>query len=406
MAGFVMQIYCIAALVTRIKLRGPDICRSHNKNGTAIVTITALWPVLACLAASFITCLLIILTQRWHGKLSLDHDLNGVQKIHDTPVPRIGGLGVVAGLVLAGIFSYQLGGETYGTAGKLLLCAVPVFGAGLVEDFTKRVGVRTRLFAAFISAALAYWVLDAKLTDLDTPGLDYLISFSLVSFLFTCFAVGGLTNAINIIDGLNGLASGSVAIMLAGLGAIAWTHGDTLVFKLCMWGMAASIGFLAINYPLGKIFLGDGGAYLAGFWLAECAVLLLQRNPSVSTWAVLLAVAYPAWETAFSMYRRQVTHGTNTGAPDSAHLHHLLLDAIKKVYLPSLVNWQYHAITSALIWVAVLACQFAANLARESIEFNIALLALFAFGYGVLYRMLKLRSTCVILEDSSATFGV
>lgn len=348
------------------------------------MTSISLWPVLACLVASFGTCLLIILTQRWHGKLSLDHDLNGVQKIHETPVPRIGGLGVVAGLLLAGVFSYQMGGETYETAGKLLLCAIPAFGAGLIEDFTKRVGVRTRLFASFISAALAYWVLDARLVDLDTPGLDYLIQFGAVSFLFTCFAVGGMTNAINIIDGLNGLASGSVSLMLAGLATIAYLNGDTLVMKLCLWGIGATLGFMLLNYPFGRIFLGDGGAYLAGFWLAECGVLLLKRNPSVSTWAVLLVCIYPVWETVFSMYRRNVIHKVKSGMPDMTHLHHLLFKAQGQKQ-GSLRPWAQHGIVSLQIWILVAACQLISVTLYESNNYlswsTLSFAALYYFIY-------------------------
>ncbi len=350
------------------------------------MTTTAIWPILACLAASFVTCLLIVLTQRWHGKLSLDHDLNGVQKVHSTPVPRIGGLGMVVGLTLAGLFSYQLGGETYETAAKLLLCAIPVFGAGLLEDITKRVTARTRLFAAFSSAALAYWALGARLTDVDTPGLDLLISFSAVSFAFTCFAVGGLTNAINIIDGLNGLASGSVAIMLGGLGAIAWGVGDTLVFKLCMWGAAAAIGFLVVNYPFGKIFLGDGGAYLAGFWLSECAVLLMARNPKVNTWTVLLCCLYPVVETGYSMFRRHVIAKVPSGMPDSGHLHQLLFKRAEGVHPP----WLCHGITSGKIWLLVAMCQIIAvsSLGQYSIHIGAILSA--AAMYVLVHRTLWL----------------
>ena len=368
------------------------------------MTSISLWPVLACLAASFGTCLLIILTQRWHGKLSLDHDLNGVQKIHKTPVPRIGGLGVVAGLLLAGVFSYQLGGETYETAGKLLLCAIPAFGAGLIEDFTKRVGVRTRLFASFISAALAYWVLDARLVDLDTPGLDYLIQFSAISFLFTCFAVGGMTNAINIIDGLNGLASGSVSLMLAGLATIAYLNGDTLVMKLCLWGIGATLGFMLLNYPFGRIFLGDGGAYLAGFWLAECGVLLLKRNPSVSTWAVLLVCIYPVWETVFSMYRRQVIEKVKSGMPDMTHLHHLLLKA-RVLKQESERSWAQHGMVSLQIWALVAICQAAAISLYISTTYLSWLTVLFAALYTFIYAKGSRANRYVCSETPGAISG-
>lgn len=355
------------------------------------MTSISLWPVLACLAASFGTCLLIILTQRWHGKLSLDHDLNGVQKIHETPVPRIGGLGVVSGLLLAGIFSYQLGGETYETAGKLLLCAIPAFGAGLIEDFTKRVGVRTRLFASFISAGLAYWLLDASLMKLDTPGLDYLIQFGTVSFLFTCFAVGGMTNAINIIDGLNGLASGSVSIMLAGLASIAYLNGDILVMKLCLWGIGATLGFLLLNYPFGRIFLGDGGAYLAGFWLAECAVLLMMRNHQINTWTVLLCVCYPVLETGYSMFRRYVIEKSPSGAPDSSHMHQLIFKNMP-AHLPS---WAQHGASSAYIWLAVASLQLAAILIPSKSIAHIFFVFVFGIIYIIKYKSLTNEATTI-----------
>lgn len=353
------------------------------------MTTTALWPILACLAASFITCLLIILTQRWHGKLSLDHDLNGVQKIHETPVPRVGGIGVGTGLVLAGLFSYGLGGETYETAAKLLICAIPVFSAGLIEDFTKRVGVRTRLLAAFCSAALAYWLLGSALTKLDTPALDYLISFSAISLAFTCFAVGGLTNAINIIDGINGLASGTISIMSGALAAVALSQGDILVFKLCAWGAAASLGFLLINYPFGKIFLGDGGAYLAGFWLSECAVLLLSRNPEVSTWTVLLIVLYPTWETVYSIYRRKFKTKSETGSPDQTHMHHLLLRRTSSRSLVQKRPWHAHGKVSFQIWSITLGLALVAVLFQKNLP-NTCLAAIaFAFGYHHLYKSLS-----------------
>jgi UDP-N-acetylmuramyl pentapeptide phosphotransferase/UDP-N-acetylglucosamine-1-phosphate transferase len=306
--------------------------------------------VLAVLVASFAVCAILVLTQRWHGAISLDHDLTGAQKIHQNPVPRVGGVGVMAGLLMGVVLGYNLGGTTWPVVIKLLMCAIPAFTAGLIEDLTKKVSVRARLLASFVSAAMATWVLDASLLRLDTPYLDHLMTIGPVAILFTCFAVGGMTNAINIIDGLNGLASGAVALMLAGLGAIAWQFGDYLVFELCLWGIGAMVGFMLLNYPFGRIFLGDGGAYLAGFWLAECAVLLLNRNPNASTWAVLLCVMYPAWETIYSMYRRQFKDKTDAGAPDSEHFHHLVLKCVERLLGPRSQAWQRHGLATLTVW--------------------------------------------------------
>jgi len=287
------------------------------------MTSTLIWAVSAILGTSFLVCALLVLTQRWHGKLSLDNDLAGVQKLHAVPVPRVGGLGVVIGLMIGIAVGYHLNGETYRLVIPVLLAAGPVFLAGILEDITKKVSVRARLLASFASAALGVFLVDAQLTRLDTPLLDDLMLLGPVAFVFTCFAVGGMTNAINIIDGLNGLASGTVVIILAGLAAMAWQTNDLLVMKLCLWGIAALLGFMAFNFPFGRIFLGDGGAYLAGFWVATCAVLLLNRNPDVSTWAVLLSALYPVWETVYSMYRKWV-RGVSPGVADALHFHQLI----------------------------------------------------------------------------------
>jgi UDP-N-acetylmuramyl pentapeptide phosphotransferase/UDP-N-acetylglucosamine-1-phosphate transferase len=336
---------------------------------------------LAVLVASFAVCAALILTQRWHGALSLDHDLTGAQKIHHNPVPRVGGIGVMVGLLAGVLVGYTHGGSTWPVVIKLLACAIPVFAAGLLEDLTKRVSVKTRLLASFASAALAAWTLDATLIRLDFPGVDDLMTWGPVALLFTCFAVAGMTNAINIIDGLNGLASGAVGLMLAGLAGIAWQVGDILVLKMCLWGMAALGGFLALNYPFGRIFLGDGGAYLAGFWLAECAVMLLHRNPSVSTWAVLLCVMYPTWETLYSMYRRHIKQKVSSGLPDMVHFHHLIFKAAARSLGPQARVWLRHGAASAFLWFIVACCQIGAVLGWR--QHGVALV--FILGFVGLY---------------------
>lgn len=339
------------------------------------------------LIGSFAVCVVLILTQRWHGRLSLDHDLHGAQKLHQAPVPRVGGLGLLAGLSISAVCGYLFGGTSYPTVILLLISASPVFAAGFIEDLTKRVSVRARLYASFVSAALGAWFMDAQLVRLDTPVLDTLIALGPVSLVFTCFAVGGMTNAVNIIDGLNGLAAGCVALMLAGLATISWQVGDILVMKLCLWGIAALLGFLLLNFPFGRIFLGDGGAYLAGFWLSECGILLLKRNPSVSTWAVLLCCIYPVWETLFSMYRRQVHKRVPSGHPDMIHMHHLVFKHVSASYLqPFSPSWKRHGVASALIWVVVIACPVFAALHYSQTPLLMAGILAFIALYNVVYR--------------------
>lgn len=339
---------------------------------------------LSVILCSFVICTILIWTQRWHGKHSLDSDLKGTQKIHLAPVPRIGGLAIAVGLILGTLYSFLTESHTFFLMSQLLLCGAPVFLAGLTEDLTKRVSVRTRLYASFLSAGLTVWVTGIHLTRLDTPPLDWLMSFTPLAILFTCFAVGGMTHAINIIDGLNGLAAGCVSLMLVGMALIAWQVGDTTVMEMCLWGVAGLLGFLVWNFPFGRIFLGDGGAYLAGFWVSECGILLLYRNPGISTWAILLCCFYPVWETLFSIYRRHVVNRVSSGNPDNTHLHHLLFRYFGNTQSRAKKQWIRHGLSSSIMWTGVSICMFVAVNAYK----NSSMLAMSTVVFILIYQFM------------------
>jgi UDP-N-acetylmuramyl pentapeptide phosphotransferase/UDP-N-acetylglucosamine-1-phosphate transferase len=273
--------------------------------------------------ASLSACSLIVLTQRWHGGLSLDRTLAGKQKFHKVPVPRIGGAGMVLGVACACALAP---GEMDGGVATLTGAALPVFAIGLAEDLTKRVSVRMRFALTLASGLLAWWTLDAVLPRLDLAPLDALLAFLPLALALplTVVAVAGVTNAINIIDGFNGLAGSTAVAILAGTAFLGWRCGDALVLQLALLGIGAAAGFLLLNYPRGLLFMGDGGAYFLGFWCAESAVLLVCRNPSVSAWQVLALHAYPVMEVLYSIFRKKVLRGMCVTMPDRLHLHMLI----------------------------------------------------------------------------------
>jgi hypothetical protein len=160
-----------------------------------------------------------------------------------------------------------------------------------------------------VSAALAAWALDAVVTRTDIPGVDWLVAFPLAAVVVTIFAVAGVANAVNIIDGFNGLAAMCVVMMLGSLAYVAFQSQDAVIALCALAGLGAVMGFFIWNFPAGLIFLGDGGAYFLGFFVAELSILLLQRNPEVSPLCPLLMCIYPIFETVFSMYRRRVVRG-------------------------------------------------------------------------------------------------
>ena len=279
---------------------------------------------MSAFAVSFLVTLCVVRAAKGLARVAGDHDLAGPQKFHALPVPRIGGVGILFGVVAA---MAVLAWREPATAPWLVLfavCALPAFGAGIAEDLTKTQSPRRRLFFTAMSAALAVWLVQAVITRTDIPGLDWVVAYPLGALLVTIFVVAGVANAVNIIDGFNGLASMCVAIMLSGLAYVAFAVDDRLIALLALAGVGAILGFFVWNFPAGLVFLGDGGAYFLGFYVAELAILLLHRNPEVSPMFPLLLCLYPVFETLFSIYRRKWLRGAPVGMPDGAHLHSLI----------------------------------------------------------------------------------
>ncbi len=281
------------------------------------------------IGVSLAICALNIATVRWHGRYSFDMDLEGIQKVHKKRVPRTGGIALATAVIavpLVGGFGQgtSLSGiETGNTIILLWLAATPAFLAGIAEDLSKRVSVRTRFCAILASALLGAWMLGAHLPRLDIWGIDAALAFLPVSLAVTVFAVVGVTNAINIIDGFNGVAGAAVVIVMSGAGLLCWREGDILLAQMALAGIGATLGFLLLNYPTGRLFMGDGGAYFLGFWAAEIAVLAIVRHPAINAWQILAIYAYPVIEVLFSIYRRKILRDARVGAPDRLHLHSL-----------------------------------------------------------------------------------
>jgi UDP-N-acetylmuramyl pentapeptide phosphotransferase/UDP-N-acetylglucosamine-1-phosphate transferase len=292
-----------------------------------------------------LVCLMLVLTKSWHGVLTLDGS-TGVQKFHTAPTPRVGGVGIIIGAFVAWRMADDPLRELLG---QLFLAGMPAFLFGIAEDLTKRVGVKERLLATMASGVLGWWITGISITHVGLWGVDWLLAWLPFSLAFTAFAVGGVANAVNIIDGFNGLASGAIALSLASMAGMAWLSGDAALAQVCVVLASVALGFWLVNFPLGKIFLGDGGAYVLGFWLAWLAVLLPQRNADISPWAGLLACGYPILEVLFSIWRR-TKRNLHPGHPDRLHLHSLVKSRIVNKRFPHWPGVIKNAAVSPLIW--------------------------------------------------------
>lgn len=347
------------------------------------------------LVVSLVVCTLNIATERWHGRYSLDLDTAGIQKVHLKTVPRTGGIALVAGMIAVAVFgafdetSSAQGQEARNAMLKLLVAAVPAFVAGITEDLTKKVSPRIRLYAILASACLAVWLMSASLPRLDVWGLDSALKLLPVSIAITLFAVAGVTNSINIIDGFHGVAGFTIVIVLAGVGYLSWEAGDLMVMQLAVAGIGATIGFLMLNYPTGRLFMGDGGAYFLGFWAAELAVLLVVRNPNINAWQIFAIYAYPVIEVLFSIYRRKILHNTFVDAPDRLHLHSLFYRRFaRKKISGKKYPWSCNAGVACFVagWIGIATA--AAVLIGDTIPVALALVLIQVILYVAVYMRL------------------
>ncbi|ABP33537.1 MraY family glycosyltransferase [Polynucleobacter asymbioticus] len=276
----------------------------------------------AFIASLFLT-FLIIHSRLSHENHSGDMADAGIQKLHLVTIPRVGGIGIFFGLI-AGLTLHIISTPYESITWQLPLIASIPFAIGLSEDISKKVGVRIRLMAVAISACLASYFLDLKISSIDIAGIDYLLSFPGLTIAITVFAITGLTNSYNIIDGLNGLSSMTGMLAASCLAYLAYRLGDTTLLFLSLVLLAAILGFFILNYPRGHIFLGDGGAYLIGFWIAILSICLSYKHTQVSPWFALLINAYPVTETLFTIYRRSFYKNSSAMDADRLHLHSLI----------------------------------------------------------------------------------
>jgi UDP-N-acetylmuramyl pentapeptide phosphotransferase/UDP-N-acetylglucosamine-1-phosphate transferase len=144
-----------------------------------------------------------------------------------------------------------------------------------------------------------------------------------MGIFFSTFAIVGMMNAVNIIDGFNGLASGIILLILLSFGITSYTENNLDIFYVVLVTAGSTLAFFILNFPKGKIFLGDGGAYMLGFIVAIIGIYLASKYESVSPWYVLAIFIYPVWEVLFSIIRK-LSIGLSPLKPDTYHFHMLV----------------------------------------------------------------------------------
>lgn len=339
-------------------------------------------------AVSLLVTLLVIRYAHLHSHLSGDQDLTGVQKFHARAVPRIGGVGILLGLIAAASELHITYPRISAAILLLVVCGMPAFLSGLIEDLTKRVSPLMRLVCTMAAALLAYFLVGASVSRISVPLFDDALAYPLVACVVTVLAVAALANAVNIIDGFNGLAGMVSFMMFASLAYVAFQVSDPVVLSGSLIMMGAILGFFIWNFPAGLIFLGDGGAYFIGFMLGELAILLVLRHRDVSPWYPVLLFMYPIFETCFSIYRKKFVRGMSPGIPDGVHLHMLVYKRLMRWAVGTKTAHELtrrNSFTSPYLWLLCLIAVIPATLFWRHTLHLFVFVVIFALTYIWLY---------------------
>lgn len=349
-----------------------------------------LWLGIAAICAA--GCALVLSKLRISVKNGLESALTASQSSHLVPTSRLGGVAILLGVLVAILLGYR------DTSPWLMAGIVPVFLMGLCEDLGFNLRPLYRLVVMSLSCLLVVGQTGVMLTSIDVIGIDHLFEVSGFAVTFTVFAVVGLTNGVNLIDGVNGLASSKVIFAFSALSVVAFRHGDVALFQAALIIAAATLGVFVVNFPFGKIFMGDAGAYSLGFILAWTVILLNERHADISAWSLLCIISWPIFDTVFTIVRR-LRAGRAADKPDHLHFHQLVMRAWELVSRGKMHRSVSNPLATVTIWPLTLPTIVLGAMYGESVAVGAAVF--FASGFtfwgsyvGAIYvlRRRKLRA--------------
>ena len=242
-------------------------------------------------------------------------DAPDARKVHKKPIPRIGGLGIYAAFMVAilGIMQFiEVEPEVLFEVTGLLVGGSLIVLVGVIDDY-KNLPAKVKLVGQIIAAAVLVIAFDVRIDFITDPFGDFFYT-EWLAIPLTIFWIVGLTNTVNLIDGLDGLAAGVSTIAAITIFLVALQQNILLVAVLTAALAGAAFGFLYYNFNPARIFMGDSGSMFLGYMLAGISVIV-----------PILALGLPILDTTFAIVRRY-RGGVPIFKPDKGHLHHRLMD--------------------------------------------------------------------------------
>ncbi len=291
-----------------------------DNNADFGILIVSLLAFLAAGAVSFASTPLVRMLAEKIGAIDVPRD---ARRMHKKPIPRLGGLAIFFGFLFAILLFGRIDHQTRG----ILLGAVIIVVLGVIDD-SHPLGPKLK-FAVQVAAALMPVLHGVVIERFSNPNIfsdNPYINLGVLSIPLTIVWIVGITNAVNLIDGLDGLAIGVSSIACFSLFAIAVMVSEPFVAIIMAALAGACIGFMPYNLNPARMFMGDTGATFLGYMLAVVSIQGLFKFYAVVSFAVpFLILGLPIFDTLYAIVRR-LRHGQNPMQPDRGHVHHRLID--------------------------------------------------------------------------------
>ncbi|MGM1021245.1 MAG: glycosyltransferase family 4 protein [Bacillota bacterium] len=256
-------------------------------------------------------------------------DVPNARKVHTRIMPRLGGLGIFLAFLLSLLAILPFVPEGMLSSRDINFIAAFLIGGTLITligalDDRFDLNAKLKFLAQIAVACMVVFAFDIRVDFVNVPFQDAYSSLeSWISIPLTIFWIVGVTNAINLIDGLDGLAAGVSGIAIGTIFVMSLLMGNYMVAMLCLVLLGSIIGFLFFNFHPAKIFMGDTGSLFLGFCLAMLSMLGFKQIAIVSFITPLIIIGVPLSDTFFAIIRRKLQKKP-IFSPDKGHLHHCL----------------------------------------------------------------------------------
>ena len=239
------------------------------------------------------------------------------RKVHQKIMPRLGGLAIYISFIIGFL---ALGLMNRETLPIIIGCTIIIITGILDDKFT--LSAKVKLLGQIVAAIVV--VMNGVVIEFINLPFGGMLEFGILSIPITILWIVGITNAVNLIDGLDGLAAGVSSIALITISGLAFLKGDLFTFSMGIILLGSTLGFLVHNFYPAKIFMGDTGALFLGYMISILSLLGFKNVTMLSLIVPIIILGVPISDTFFAIIRRFLNRSP-ISAPDKSHLHHCLL---------------------------------------------------------------------------------